>query len=126
MTPYQAYTRLRHFFTARHWRGHGVHSPFIYKFVRETALGTPSRELPAKIKAAYPDRNITETIRMEEFPAETENAIIMLREPFRNSRQERLWKRWSETNHCAAVHLQGLLVVFSDKKLQKQFFKVRN
>ena len=126
MTLYQIYTRLWHFFTARYWRGHGLHSPFMYNFVRETVLGNPRKKLPEKIRELYSSYDILEATHVEELPAVKENMIIMLHRPFLNRCQNKQWKRWYKENHCVAVHLQELLVVFSDKKLQKQFFKIRN
>ncbi len=35
MNGYILRSYLRHFFRSRYWRGHGVHSPFVFEFVRE-------------------------------------------------------------------------------------------
>ncbi len=36
---HQANMRIRHFFRARYWRGHSVHSPFVYHIVRHVISG---------------------------------------------------------------------------------------
>lgn len=36
---HQANMRIRHFMSARYWRGHSVHSPFVYHIVRHVISG---------------------------------------------------------------------------------------
>lgn len=125
MTGYQLYTRLRHAVTARHWRGHGIHSPMMYRFVRETVLPCSRRELPEVIAARYGGVSVGS---FEELAARSDSGsgVVMWRAPFRSARERRAFERWFAETHVVAAHLQGLLVLFFDPKLQKQFFRIRN
>lgn len=126
MTGYQRYTRLRHFFTARHWRGYAVHSPFMYRFMREVVIRSSRKDLPRKIEDYFAGENITILDRVNQLPDKNISGLALIREPFFDRREETLWKEWYGTHHCAAVHFQGLMVIFFDKKLQKQFYTIRN
>ena len=37
--------RLRYLFRARYWRGHNIHSPFVYRLVREVLMPCPNRDI---------------------------------------------------------------------------------
>lgn len=52
--------------------------------------------------------------------------LVVLREPFRSARERRRFEDWYRRTHAVGAHLQGLLVLFFDPKLQKQFFLIRN
>ncbi len=109
MTLYQLYTRLEHFFTARHWRGHGVHSPAMYDFIRNVVIPTPKRELPAAIRAAYsPDQ------------------VALLPNPFATRLEKQAFRQWYAQNHVVVADLPGLIVLFFDPKRPKQYFRIRN
>lgn len=127
MTRYQFYTRLRHALTARHWRGHGIHSPMMYRFVREVVLPHRRRRLPEVIAARYGAENVKIVRSVTELTDGKEvKQVVCLCEPFRTARERRDFERWFTNTHVVAVHLQGLLVLFFDQKLQKQFFRIRN
>ena len=53
MNSYQWYTRLRHAWTAAHWHGYAVHSPMMYRFIREVVMPTRRRDLPVAIIGRY-------------------------------------------------------------------------
>lgn len=130
MTPYQLYTRFRHAATARHWRGHGVHSPMMYRFVREVVLPVPRRAWTAAIVEQYgAEWQVVEIGSIAELPGVARSeakTIALLREPFRSAAERREFDAWFGRTHVVAAHLQGLLVLFFDPKLQKQFFRIRN
>lgn len=48
-----AQMRLRHFVRARHWRGHAVHSPFVYHIVRHVITGHHADEPLRQRMEAY-------------------------------------------------------------------------
>lgn len=126
MTGYQLYIRLRHALTARHWRGHGIHSPMMYRFVREVVLPQRRRRLPEVIATRYGAENVRFVRSVAEVTDGEAKRVICLLEPFRTARERRDFERWYAETHVVAAHLQGLLVLFFDPKLQKQFFRIRN
>ncbi len=127
MTRYQLYTRLRHALTARHWRGHGIHSPMMYRFVREVVLPQRRRRLPEVIAIRYGAENVKIVRSVAELTdGEGSKRVVCLLEPFRTAQERRDFDRWFTETHVVAAHLQGLLVLFFDPKLQKQFFRIRN
>ncbi|WP_298064911.1 hypothetical protein [uncultured Rikenella sp.] len=126
MTGYQLYTRLRHAFTAVHWRGYAVHSPMMYRFIREVVIRTPRRKLPEAIGRRYGAGNVAVVDSVEELLAVLPKPVAVLREPFRSACERRQFEEWYGRTHVVGAHLQGLLVLFFDPKLQKQFFRIRN
>lgn len=128
MTIYQLYTHFIHFFVAKHWRGAAIHSPMMYGFVREYALknkgeklikaiGAPVVHNVEELKAAANESIGTDSVQPK---------IIILREPFINRSEKIAFREWYARNHVVTVHFQGLIVIFLDKKLQKQQYLVRN
>ncbi len=108
MTGYQLKTRWIHFWTARHWRGHGIHSPFLYGFVRGVVLRVPRKEWTRVIFERYG----TQQVRL-------------LPEPFTDRREHEMFEAWVAAHPSAVVELPGLIVVFLDPALQPQRFRVR-
>lgn len=126
MTFYQLYTRLRHAFTAVHWRGYAVHSPMMYRFIREVVIRSSRRKLPDAIAARYSVENVGVVDSVADLITHEPKQVILLREPFRSAVERREFEVWYEGMHVVAAHLQGLMVLFFDPKLQKQFFRIRN
>lgn len=127
MTIYQFYTRLRHAFTAAHWRGYAIHSPMMYRFIREVVIRTRRGRLPDAIAARYGAENVTVVDSVGELLAlNSPRGIVLLREPYRSAQERREFEDWYRDTHVVAAHLQGLMVLFFDPKLQKQFFRIRN
>ena len=131
MNRYQLYTRMRHAASARHWRGHGVHSPLMYRFVREVAMPLRRRrELPEAIEAwcgtEWRVAEVDSDDALEKATPAGVKTIVLLREPFRSAAERRAFKTWFDRTHVVAAHLQGWLVLFFDPKLQKQYFRIRN
>lgn len=126
MTAYQIYTRLNHALTAKHWRGAAVHSPMMYDFIREVVMKHPRKRLIGAIVARYgaPDTAVADTV--EELSRTTGKMVVLLREPFRSAAQRKEFDQWYRQTHVVVAHLQGLLVLFFDPKLQKQYYKIRN
>lgn len=50
---HKANMRLHHFLNARFWRGHGVHSPFVYHIVRHVISGRHNDQDIRKAAALY-------------------------------------------------------------------------
>lgn len=132
MNRYQLYTRFRHAATAGHWRGHGIHSPMMYRFVREVAMPVRRRALAAAIVERYGAERVAAVDSVAELtalPADEAagtKRIVLLREPFRSAGERKTFAGWFNRTHVVAAHFQGLLVLFFDPKLQKQFFRIRN
>lgn len=130
MTFYQLYTRLIHALTAVHWRGYAVHSPRMYRFVREVVIRTRRRKLPETIAIKYGLGNVTVVGTIPDLIAvanlEIGPKILLLKEPFRTPAERRQFMAWYGANHVVVAHLQGLLVLFLDPKLQKQYYRIRN
>lgn len=161
MTFYQFYTRLRHFFRAKHWRGAAIHSPMMYAFVRRFALSYRGERLVAKLRdelgaivisdpreidstintaiqeplpqkvndpALLPCRDdIGLSLQQEQLDFENYNsAVYLLVKPFVSASAETAWWAWYARNHAVVAHFQGVIVIFFDKKLQKQYYLIRN
>lgn len=127
MNGYQLYTRLRHALTAAHWRGYAVHSPMMYRFIREVVIRSSRRRLPEFIAEYYGHENVTVVDSVEELlTLNSPQTVVLLREPYRSTRERRRFEEWYAGVHAVGAHLQGLLVLFFDPKLQKQFFRIRN
>lgn len=126
MTFYQLYTRFRHAFTAAHWRGYAVHSPMMYRFIREVVIRSSRRKLPEAIISRYGVENVGVVDSVAGLIVHERKQVILLREPFRSSAEHRMFEDWYVRTHVVAAHLQGLMVLFFDPKLQKQFFRIRN
>lgn len=127
MTGYQFYTRLRHALTAAHWRGYAVHSPMMYRFIRDVVIRSSRQRLAGAIQAYYGAENVVVVGSVPELLAlDSPPAVVLLREPFRSVRERKEFEAWYEGTHVVAAHLQGLVVLFFDPKLQKQFFRIRN
>lgn len=130
MTRYQHYTRLKHIIKAKHWRGAAIHSPAMYEFIRTYAIKNRKRKLIEAIDApvvscVYELIELAEKFRDSSFSEPKQSAVI-LKEPFKNRAQKRTYEKWYAQNHAVTIHFQGLIVIFFDKKLQKQRFLVRN
>lgn len=126
MTFYQLYTRFRHAFTAAHWRGYAVHSPMMYRFIREVVIRSSRKGLTGAIQAYYGAENVGVADSVPELIAHDQKPVMLLREPFRSAAERREFEAWYAETHVVAAHLQGLMVLFFDPKLQKQFFRIRN
>lgn len=127
MTAYQIYTRLKHSLVAKHWRGHGVHSPMMYDFIRTVVMPTPRKWLAEAIIVRYGGAgNVAVVDSMSGLENEREKAnVVLLNEPFLTAEERRRFKEWYGDNNVVAVHLQGLMVLFFDTKLKKQFYSIR-
>lgn len=126
MNSYQWYTRLRHAWTAAHWHGYAVHSPMMYRFIREVVMPTRRRDLPAAIIGRYGADRVAVVDSVAELEEVQGKEIALLREPFRSADERAAFEAWFDRTHVVVAHLQGLLVLFFDPKLQKQFFRIRN
>ena len=126
MNSYQWYTRLRHAWTAAHWHGYAVHSPMMYRFIREVVMPTRRRDLPAAIIGRYGADRVAVVDSVSELEKVQGKKIALLREPFRSADERVAFEAWFDRTHVVVAHLQGLLVLFFDPKLQKQFFRIRN
>lgn len=115
MTLCETYTRLRHALTAGHWRGSAVHSPFVYRFIREVVVPHRRSDLPQSIASAYAGRMAS-------------GSLVLIERPFARPGERRRIKAWFRRpeTHATLIHLQGLLVIFLDPALQKEWYNVRN
>lgn len=98
----------------------------MYRFVREVVLPQRRRRLPEVIATRYGAENVRFVRSVAEVTDGEAKRVVCLLEPFRTARERRDFERWYAETHVVAAHLQGLLVLFFDPKLQKQFFRIRN
>lgn len=129
MNGYQLKTRIRHFFVAKHWRGHGVHSPMVYSLVREVIMRCSGKDLARELIFRLGEHEVMVVDNVTEISqniSENRAHCVILREPFRSKEQQTEWEQLYEREHCTALHCQGWLIVFFDPKLQKQYFCIRN
>lgn len=124
MTPYRIYYRLTHFFTARHWRGHSVHSPMMFAFIREVVVPFKGRKRLDALLGYLGEENVFVTDdahRLVECPL----PVAVLRQPFRCAREYRVFQEFYGSNHLVAALLPDMIVLFFDPKLQKQYYRIR-
>lgn len=117
MNNYQILTRINHFFTAKHYHGHGIHSPFLYDFIRQTMKLSYNDIL--KLKNAHIVHNTNELKEIDNYH------ILIFIEPFVSKIEKEKFRAWFDHNFYAALYFQGMIVIFNNPNLQKQFFKVR-
>lgn len=122
MTFYQLKIRINHFFRARHWRGAAIHSPAMYGFVREYALINRGKALIDAIGAPV----VKSVQELKQRNLKDDEEVLILQEPFINRSEHMEFNQWYEQNHVVTAHFQGLIVIFFDKKLQKEQYIIRN
>lgn len=124
MTLFELGTRINHFFTAKHFRGHGIHSPFLYDFVRTVVLKDRKKEFVMRVENRYwPNRTqfVNSVDRIDFFAY-----AVILSHPFSSRYQYKKWLVWRKKHRCLSVHLPGHIVIFFDRRLQDQHFKIRS
>jgi len=122
MTAAELYTYIGHFIKARHYRGHGIHSPYLYAFVREVVL--QKGELPKLIADKYPGKEIEIVTNVNE-ALSSSAYITILHRPFRTFEEKRLWKNARPTKEILTVHLPHDMIIFRDERLHNQHFSIR-
>lgn len=125
MNGFQLRTRVVHFFRARHWRGHGIHSPMVYSLVREVVMRCRKRDLALELIARFGEQRVVVVENVEQV-WQNQRYCIILKEPFRSKEQQASWELFYGQKHCTAVICRGWMLVFFDPKLQKQCFWVRS
>lgn len=121
---YLFYSRLRHFFVAKHYRGHGVHSPFMYDFIRTVVMGDEAENFILRVENRYwPNKTkfVSSVDQLDSF-----YYVSVLGEPFRSRLQYKKWLQWRSDHKCMSIYLKGYLVVFFDRRLPNQHFVVRS
>lgn len=58
-----AYMRLRHFITSKYWRGHHIHSPFVYHIVREVITVRRPQDYDIRLQAEQYRNRLYKSIR---------------------------------------------------------------
>ena len=124
MTYYQLYSRLRHFFVARHYRGHGIHSPSLYDLVRQVFMKSPSDEIERNLAEVFPNALIISSGDIQVLESQADIKIVL--RPFKSSADYRRWCVWRAENACQSVWLKSALVIFHDPRLQNQHFDIRS
>lgn len=74
----------------------------------------------------YGAENVAVVDSVDELLTVLPKPVVVLREPFGSVRERRRFEDWYRDTHMVGAHLQGLLVLFFDPKLQKQFYRIRN
>lgn len=123
-----------HAVTAIHWRGYAVHSPMMYRFVRKVVIRSRRGRLALAIADYYGVEHVATYDRVADFEirykADSEanklRDVYLIREPYISAAERVSFAEWFSKHSVVAAHFQGLLVIFTDPKLQKQFYKIRN
>ncbi len=123
MLSYYQKMRLRHFFVARHRKGHGIHSPFLYDFLRAYYLSSGRDKLLTLLKARGFDFVMTESA--QELAAATAE-VVLWKKPFQNKSELEQWEHWRESNTALSLWLGAYVLVFKNPKLPNQHFVVRS
>lgn len=125
MTLYQFRTRIHHLLKAKHWRGHGIHSPMLYSLIREEIMRYPKKLLAQRLAFRFGEDRVTVVENARDI-AIGMNYCVILKEPFIDKDQEKIIEQLYQNNHCTMLHCQGFLVIFFDPKLNKQYIMLRN
>ena len=108
--------RLRsHLARARFFRGHGVHSPFVYAIVRQVFMKT---ELAEGDRSLYADRlpQLAEAARRE-------GATLCIMEPYADVERRNCCRRLAAEHPSTSIDNRGYLLLFNGT-LPKQHFKL--
>lgn len=124
MTWFELGVRINHFFTAKHYRGHGIHSPYLYDFVRNVLVTTKNQDLVQRIEEKYLPHKTIFINSLDNIDKEA--YIAILARPFRSKNHYRKWIAWRKKHPCTSVHLKNFVILFFDNKLQNQHFKIRS
>lgn len=111
--------RIQHFFVARHYRGHGVHSPFLYDFIRKILMKSCSKEdLLTKIHQNYNLLPITS----RDFD-ECNSGIVFIPNEFLHLGSFQLWR---SGRVCLSLWTKYGVLIFFDPKLPNQHYNLRS
>lgn len=98
----------------------------MYAFVREVVIRNSRRNLTRAIQARYGSDHVALYNSTAEIRSTPGIEVGLLRHPYRSAAERRTFREWYNNNSAVVVHLQGLIVIFFDPKLNKQFYKIRN
>lgn len=160
MKIYSPYRRVIHIVTAKYFRGYGVHSPFVYGYIRNVVIRhklakkndrlflflkdyLPKKYIAMIANSAYylhvgnvvcgdgifrlsdqlPDNlmNITDDPNAIAHQAEINIAV----HPYKNRVVAGSWKHWYEQNDAVILDFGDILIIFTNKKLKKQYYRIR-
>lgn len=148
---------------ARYFRGHGVHSPFVYRIVRQVfmkrSFQTDERTLYEALCAAgvarrravqlqnlavhldyaafrldqfsdaadwlllTPALEATQTCSIVRQAAENGRTVVLL-DPYHGRERAQLCKMLIEEHRCTSVDNRGFVLLFTDKNLPKQHYRI--
>lgn len=115
------YWRLKHSLTARHYRGHGIHSPFLYDFIRTVLLKSSSqKDMLQRVEEKYNSRPLEISAISEISSA----SIVFL--PSNILNHSDIWSKWRSENECLSIWLKYGILLFFDPKLPNQHFNIRS
>lgn len=122
MTFAELITYLGHLIKARHFRGHGIHSPYLYSYVREVVI--KRGDIYHLTVAKYPGKRI-EVVTDVSSALSSDAYITILHRPFRTMDERRLWKTERSGKEFLTIHLPHDIVIFRDERLHNQHFTIR-
>lgn len=123
MTSYQLYMRVKHFFVACYYRGHGIHSPSLYQVVRQVFMKYPADKLALGLQVFFPDSLVDVVSDVQGLDSQAD--IILLLNPFNSWKEKKGWEKWRAENSCRSVWLKSALVIFRDPQFPNQHFDIR-
>lgn len=98
----------------------------MYAFVREVVMPNKRKDLAQAIERRYGADRVAVIDSVEALREVNGKSVVILMGPFRSKEQKRRFDFWYKATHVVVAHLQGLIVLFFDPKLQKQYYKIRN
>ena len=148
---FRGYFRIGAHIHVRHWRGHGIHSPFMYGIVRnvfmksritggDTALYEALRGERIGKKNAVKLQNLYTHCRMDGYTlvllpdvtmetvvatareAAARRGCLVLLSPHRSARCRRLARQIREHYPCVSVDRRLMMIYFFNPKLQPQHY----
>lgn len=122
MTKTQFTTFISHIIKARHYRGHGIHSPYLYSYVREVII--KKGDLCDLTIKKYPGKKIEITTDTE-VALNSDAYISILKSPFKTKAEKKYWKTNRPSKKILTVHLPHYMVIFRDERVHNQHFMIR-
>ncbi len=115
-------TYLNHFIKARHYRGHGIHSPYLYSYVREVVI--VKGDICKMTIDRYPEKKVQVTDSAEE-ALNSDAYISIIKKPFKTVEDKKFWHANRPGMNILTIHLPHHIVIFRDNRVHNQHFEIR-
>lgn len=113
---------------ARHYGGHGIHSPFLYGFLTDLYARPRHKGLHQLLdeRIEQGEFGSVSYVRSLDQLVKDQSEVVVWEEPFISAQEHLEWKGWRKQNKVLSIWLPRAIVVFRQEKLPNQHFKIRN